>query len=476
MTIRRIPAVILSFAFCFILPPPSASGALTAEQQLIIERGIRTERDGWIFLHTEGGPFQRGFQQGYLLSAEIVKGIGIDRNLIYRQTPKSFEFFREQALRMWAKKLPGEIRTELEGLAAGLAAAGADSISFGDMLVHNGIHELLWYWWPWAHKELAERIPEDDKHDGCSAFIATGGATADGRIVMGHNTWTNYSFASFRNVIADIAPDDGQRMIMHTSAGFIHSGSDFFVCSSGIIGTETTIGNYKEVYDTTGIPEFVRVRKAMQYARSLDEWKDIMLEDNSGGYANSWLLGDTRSGEIARLELGTGYHAWEKKSDGVFHGSNIASDHELLVNETKTNISDIRASNVARKVAWQRLLKRYYGRIDTDIAKIMLADHYDAWLGRVNPGARSICGHGELADGLTNPTTGTPFYPSGAIDAKVVDSRMAEKMQIWARWGSSCGKAFWADEFLERHPQYEWLRGFMDSRPAREWALFEKEE
>ncbi len=476
MTSRHIPITILLLAFSLILLASSAFGALSGKQQLIIEQGIRGERDGWIFLHTEGGPYERGFQQGYLLSPEIVKGIGIDRNLIYWQTPKSFDYFREQALRMWDKKLPKEIRRELEGMADGLAAAGADSLSFGDLLVHNSIHELLWYWWPWAYKDLSARIPEEDKHDGCSAFIATGDATTAGQIVMGHNTWTSYSFASFRNVIADIKPDKGSRMIMHTSAGFIHSGSDFFVCESGIIGTETTISSFKEVYDTTGVPEFARVRRAMQYAESLEQWKDIMLDGNTGGYANSWLLGDTRSGEIARLELGTKYHAWEKKSDGVFHGSNIASDRDLLVNETKTNISDIRASNVARKVAWQRLMKRYEGRINTDIAKIMLADHYDAWLGRDNPSPRSICGHNELADGITNPTTGTPFSPSGAIDGKVVDSRMAEKMQIWARWGSSCGKPFWAGEFLEKHPQYEWLKGFMDDRPSCEWTVFEKVE
>ncbi|MBW7995078.1 MAG: hypothetical protein FVQ81_00615 [Candidatus Glassbacteria bacterium] len=474
MTSRYVTALLIPAVFCVILQASSAAGGLTAEQQRMAERGMRAERAGWIFLHTEGGPYERGFQQGYLLAPEIVKGIGIERNLFYWQTPKDFDYFREQAVRMWDARLPDEIRRELEGMAAGLAAAGADTIPFEDLLVHNSIHELLWYWWPWAEKDLAARIPGDDKHDGCSAFIATGGATVDGRIVMGHNTWTNYSFASFRNVIADIEPEAGHRMMMHTSAGFIHSGSDFFVCASGLIGTETTIGSYKEVYDTTGIPEFARVRMAMQYAGSLEEWKDIMLDGNTGGYANSWLLGDIRSGEIARLELGTEYHSWEKKRDGVFHGSNIASDRELMMNETKTNFSDIRTSAVARKVAWQLLLERYGGRIDVETARIMLADHYDSWLGRENPGPRSICGHGELADGITNPTTGTPFYPSGAIDAKVVDSEMAKDLRIWARWGASCGKPFFADTFLEQHPQYEWLKGFMDDRPSQEWTLFEK--
>ena len=42
----------------------------------------------------------------------------------------------------------------------------------------------------------------------------------------------------------------------------------------------------------------------MQYADSIDEWAEIMVKNNSGAYANSWLLGDIRTGEIARLELG----------------------------------------------------------------------------------------------------------------------------------------------------------------------------
>ena len=29
-----------------------------------------------------------------------------------------------------------------------------------------------------------------------------------------------------------------------------------------------------------------------------------MLDGNNGGYANDWLLGDSKTGEIAQLELG----------------------------------------------------------------------------------------------------------------------------------------------------------------------------
>jgi len=458
-----------------VCPLYSAGGNLSPEQKQWLERADRSEREGWIFVHLEGGPLARGFQHGYLLAPEIAKAIRIDRHLIRWQTPEDFTFFVKAARRLFHNRLDTEIKAELEGMALGLEQAGVKDIGYPELLVHNSIHELLWYWWPWVKKDREKRMPED-RAGGCSAFIATGSYTADSKIVMAHNTWTNYAFASTRNFIMDVVPDKGHRIMMHTSAGFIHSGSDFFICSSGIVGTETTIGDFTHDYDTTGTAEFSRVRKAMQYAESLDQWAQTMIENNSGGYANSWLLGDIRSGEIARLELGCKYHKFEKKTDGVFFGSNIAEDRDILLNETESNFSDIRKGSVARKVSWMRLMKTFKGRIDTEVAKTMLADHYDSYLGRGNPGPRSICGHYELADGITNPTTRAPFYPSGAIDGKVVDAEMAGQMKFWARWGSSCGTPFFADQFIDRHPQYEWLRGYMDDRPTSNWAVFEKRD
>ena len=42
----------------------------------------------------------------------------------------------------------------------------------------------------------------------------------------------------------------------------------------------------------------------MQYATSIDEYAAIMRKGNNGGYANSWLIGDRKTGEIGYLELG----------------------------------------------------------------------------------------------------------------------------------------------------------------------------
>ena len=466
---RSIIILLLFFQAVRLYP---AAGALDADEQKWLSRGSRAEKEGWVYLHIEGSPYERGFQHGYLLAPEIEKAYAAERHWIYWQYPKDIDLFADVGKRLFDYSLDPELKAELKGMAAGLEKAGVQGIGYDQLLAHNALIEILWYWWPWAKQNLAARLPPD-KPVGCSAFIATGSYTADSGVVMAHNTWVDYSLGGSFNVILDISPDEGNRMIMQTLAGYIHSGSDFFVCSSGLVGCETTIGDFSGGYDTTGTAEFCRVRRAMQYARTIDEWAEMLTKKNSGGYANAWLLGNVNTGEIARLELGTKQHKLEKKKDGYFVGSNIAEDHDLLLDETTSNISDIRKANVARRVSWLRLMKVNQGRIDCELAQQMLADHYDSYLGRDNPGPRSICGHNELADGISVPLAGKPpWWPSGALDGKVVDRRLAGRMSFWARWGSSCGTAFDAGAFLDAHPQYYWLRGFMDDRPSRNWTVF----
>ncbi len=47
------------------------------------------------------------------------------------------------------------------------------------------------------------------------------------------------------NVVIDIQPDKGHRILMQTMPGWIHSGSDFFITDAGLVGTETTIVGFE---------------------------------------------------------------------------------------------------------------------------------------------------------------------------------------------------------------------------------------
>jgi hypothetical protein len=441
---------------------------LTSEEQAWLSRAVREETNGWVFLHIEGKPFVRGFQHGYLLAKEIAESLRVAKYTNWWDTGKEWSFFVEETLRMFAPKIEPEYREEMEGITAGGRKAGIE-VSYGDIVLLNASSEIMGYWYPWSQKESGP----SPKGGGCSAFIATGKATADGRIVMAHNTWTT-SVTCDSNIVIDLLPEKGCRILMQGFPAGIHSGTDFFICSSGLVGTETTIDSFKG-FDPAGIPEFIRVRKAMQYASNLDEFLKIMISGNNGGYANTWLLGDVRSNEIARLELGLKNHPVERTRDGFYSGSNITQAIPLLREETDSDFDNIKLSNIARRVRWLELFDQWMGKIDIERAKLMLADHYDVYAGKEQPGDRTICGHFELAPdpaGLPGDSWAKPYYPGGALDGKVVDATMALEMAFWGKWGSSCDIPFDAEKFLQEHRQYDYLTGYLKSRPVQPWTVF----
>jgi hypothetical protein len=67
---------------------------------------------------------------------------------------------------------------------------------------------------------------------------------------------------------------------MQTSPCWIWSGTDFFITSKGIIGTETTIGGF--IAYENNYPIGYRIRQAMQYGNNLDDYINILLDGNSG--------------------------------------------------------------------------------------------------------------------------------------------------------------------------------------------------
>jgi hypothetical protein len=289
---------------------------------------------------------------------------------------------------------------------------------------------------------------------------------------MAHNTWDAFVDVQPFHMVIDIAPTSGQRLFMQTAPGLIDSFTDFFVTGAGLMGTETTIAGF-DAYDSAAAPEFFRVRKAMQYADNLDRFIQIMVDQNNGGYANSWLLGDARSGEIVKLELGLSYHNVERKTDGYFIGFNAPLDPRIRNLEcTGITLTDIRDAIGARRVRLTQLLEQYHGRVDLEAAKAIIADHYDVYRQRSNPCSRTICSHCELDARESQPGRPAPFEPRGAVDGKVTDSDLAGKLGFWARWGNSCGIPFDADRFLSEHRQWDYLKGYLKDRPTRPWTFF----
>ncbi|HVO10732.1 MAG TPA: C45 family peptidase [Vicinamibacteria bacterium] len=446
-------------------PPAATAGELTPQQHEWIARAHRLDREGWVYLRIDGPPRERGFQHGYLLAKEIDASLRAARRGWEYQSGMEWTWLVQKGERMFLPRIDPELLAELDGIVEGLAAAGVRTTR-AEIITYNGSTELGGYWWPTAKKKIGARSP-DRPQQSCSSFIATGGMTADGGIVLGHNTMTSYPSADC-DIVFEIVPRTGHRILMQGVPGWIHSGTDFFVTEAGLVGSETTIGGFSG-FEEKGVPEFVRMRRAAQDASTIDEWCTIMRRGNNGGYANAWLVGDVKTSEIARLELGLKHVGFERTKDGYFVGSNLAEDLKILRLETDEHETDIRVSGVARRVRWTQLMREHRGRITAELAKSFEGDHLDTYLGQERLGSRSLCAHWE--DETTDPGE-APFDPSGTVDAKVVDSQMAKRMSFAARWGSGCGTPFDAAQFLEKHPQFGWMREILRSRPSHPWVEF----
>ncbi len=237
----------------------AAAPSLTAKQKTWLSRAWTFKKNGWTYVHIEGGPRERGFQYGYLLAPEIAQAMKGDRVSWEYDTAMPWQWLVKKASAMYEGKAGPEYTDELGGIAEGLSAAGVPATR-DQVLTYNAMYELIWYWWPKEKKKLEKGPVIEPRKDACSSFIATGSMTADGGIVLGHNSMQGYAYP-LPNVVIDIKPDKGHRILMQTYPGWIHSGTDFFVTDAGIVGSETTIGGFTD-YKAGGIPEFVRVRRA----------------------------------------------------------------------------------------------------------------------------------------------------------------------------------------------------------------------
>jgi len=319
----------------------------------------------------------------------------------------------------------------------------------------------------------SNKRPKDGPSQRCSAFLATGHATRPGvGMVMAHNTHADLASSALFNVVLYVYPEQGQghAFVMQTCAGYVASGSDWFITAAGIVGCETTISEptYPLRFNRRRRhPYFCRVRRAMQYGDSLDDYSRLMRLDNAGDYPGSWLFGHIHTGEIMLCELGYRRANIQRTHNGVFYGMNSAHDFRLRGEETDDQqYHDTTTSSGARNVRLDALLNRtYYGQIDVAVAKRILADHYDLRVERPRASSVTVCNHY-----FVDPQTSSPYYPHASVDGKVVDTQMAQQLAFWGRWGSSCGMAFSKEAHLRAHPEYRAWGPYLDDLPTQPWV------
>lgn len=426
---------------------------MSTRKRLAINGELIVEKSGWKKIHIYGEPYERGYAHGVLLYKELKRvkeGLRVIIREYCEMNLTDYIIKSNKTIYPIIKSKYPEFFRELEGISAGARRKGV-SFSVEHLIAWNSCLSLS------KLSAIEQR---------CSAFIATGEATKTGEIVMAHNTHSEYFIGHHLNIIMKVTPSSGVEFTMQTAAGYIASSTDWFVCANGIIGCETTIGDFKkEPRFGSGVPYFCRIRQAMQYANTLDEYCSIMIEDNAGDYACSWLFGDTRTNEILMLELGLDVHKISRTNNGLYYGANSVFDLTLRNLETNDNgHNNVEDTSGARNVRLDYLLNtKYYGKLDTKIAKRIMACHYDVMLHKENLSSRTICRHCEIDETCD-------YRPKGCTDAKVIDSAMARTMAFDGRFGSGCGRIFKVSTFIKAHPEYKNLAVAMRDIKGNDWV------
>jgi Phospholipase B len=433
------------------------------------------QRGGWTYVHLQGSPSQIGFQHGYILGPQIADALNVFKVEDVHDTKRDWQFYRDAAKSMFWPHIDAEYRAELQGIADGAQARGV-KVDVWDIVALNGTMELAEYYVPWLDKKThALNAPTIQAPEHCSAFIATGSYTKDGKIVIAHNNWSSYAEGSRWTMMFDIQPAHGHRILQDGVPGMITSNDDFGINDAGIMITETTISKF-EGWNPDGIPEFVRSRQALQYANNIDDYVRVMIKGDNGGYANDWLIGDRKTGEIAYLELGLQHTPVWRKKDGYFVSSNFARDPGVMKDETPGfEYNDLAYSSNARRVEWEHYMQQYKGQIDVELAEKFLGDHHDSYSHQSVANQRSLCGHVDASKEGMSEDWG-PYYPAGAVQGKVTDSDLAAKMELVAHAGHPCGEDFLAKPFLAEHPEYNWMAPILTDMKSGPWTEFQSGE
>ncbi len=242
--------------------------------------------------------------------------------------------------------------------------------------------------------------------------MATGPATKDGRPVFGQIfMWAGYTGVHF-NVVADVVPSKGNRLVYQTYPGGIHSGTDFYMNSAGILIGETTVA--QTPWNIDGTPMSNRIRKAAQYASSIDDVARILREKNNGMYTNDWPIADVKTNEVAILLLGTNKSKlWRTKEDlapfgtpGFLWANNNPRDPEVRKEY------GVQPDDAPYDLA--------FGPWDRDVA---FRKWYDTVKGKID------------AIETVNLWASSPINRPHACDGKVTTAEMAEKLVFLAHYG-----------------------------------------
>ena len=387
---------------------------------------FRYDDRGWIYVHVEGAPYARGRQFGRLVGEEIaayVQKLSIRRDS--KDPAHGWGTLRTLADALMLRRYDAEFLDEMKGIADGAAADGAEvhgrKLDLLDVVTINSAIDLdaMEGALPVTPSGISGRtfsaqdeLALPDRLHKCSSLTATGPATTDGKPVFFQIfMWDGYTGLHF-NVMLDVQPERGHRFVMQTFPGGIHSGTDFYMSDAGLVVGETTV--LQTPFDPDGTPQSNRIRKAVQYASTIDELAAILREKNNGMYTNDWTLADVKRNEAAILLLGTKQSKLWRSTD---QPAPFGTPGFLWAN------NNAREAAVRREVAAQPEDAPYDSTFTPANRDLAFRRFYDERKGRID------------VESVVRLMASSPINRPHACDGKVTDAAMAEKLVFMAHQG-----------------------------------------
>ena len=107
-------AVIGTFSFSGCSNTVDGGDALVQNEEVVqYDNGYRFDTNGWIYLHIEGSPYDRGYQHGYLMAPELKEILRSLEYLTYWETGMTWDYFVEAAEKLFVKFIDQEYIDEM---------------------------------------------------------------------------------------------------------------------------------------------------------------------------------------------------------------------------------------------------------------------------------------------------------------------------------------------------------------------------
>jgi hypothetical protein len=377
-----------------------------------IPAGQKAMAHGYQIVWLQGTPYEMGYQHGRLLHDQLKKAHDtIQWNPLLRLM---LAVAQAQGLTTLAKQnCYPEMLQEIEGFLAATKDIGWTmdeclALNCGDMIV-----EFIRHGTPDADK-LEKLTP------GCSQVVATGPATADGRLYHARLLdWDKFDFVVDNPTVFVRQPAGG---IAHATIGFPGNLSPY----SGINAAGISIAsNEAHPFDKTkdrrrGRSHVQMLGQILSRCHSLAEAR-AFIQGEPHMTCEIFTVADGHAGEAAVFEMAPGHVGERRLTDGVVAATNhfLAPETAPLDQEPISPSSRKRFERLGQLVT-PGLSDSLYGRLDPAKLVGIMRDRLDPWTGKEMPAATfddgcSLATNGALYAILFDPAAGRFWVAMGKL-------------------------------------------------------------